>query len=137
MIEKKHNKTSHASSKKGPTREEVFAKVEATFEALIAKESTNEALEQWKEAGIPNAMTQTALNHFYKIMLEKSPPQDLVLKFIAQLAKDGAVNNVNCNEAFIKVMQTNNNTEDLAKLAASAMIEEISDLKEMADITKG
>merc|ERR1719411_739610 len=90
LIEKKHNKTSHSVSKKGPTREEVFAKVEAILDVLLNKESTNEALEQWKEASFPNAMTQTAVNHLYKVMLEKGHPKlDLVLAFIAQLAKDG------------------------------------------------
>ena len=68
FIEKKHNKTSqNAVSKKGTTREEVFAKVETILDALLSKESTNEALEQWKDASFPNAMTQTAVNHLYKV----------------------------------------------------------------------
>jgi len=140
LIEKKHNKTSHAVSKKGPTREEVFAKVEAILDVLLNKESTNEALEQWKEASFPNAMTQTAVNHLYKVMLEKGHPKlDLVLAFIAQLAKDGVVNNVNCNEAFIKMLNSNsnNNFEELAVVAASAIAEKIADFKEMAEHTKG
>merc|ERR1719367_13024 len=140
LIEKKHNKTSHAVSKKGPTREEVFAKVEAILDVLLNKESTNEALEQWKEASFPNAMTQTAVNHLYKVMLEKGHPKlDLVLAFIAQLAKDGVVNNVNCNEAFIKMLNSNsnNNFEDLAVVSASAIAEKMADLKEMAEQTKG
>ena len=145
LIEKKHNKTSHAVGKKGPTREEVFAKVEAVLDALLSKESTNEALEQWKESSFPNAMTQTAVNHLYKLMLEKTghgkeaKDLDLVLAFIAQLAKDGVVNNVNCNEAFIKMLNSNanNNFEDLAVVAASAIAEKIADFKEMAEHTKG
>ena len=142
LIEKKHNKTSHAVSKKGPTREEVFSKVEAILDALLSKESTNEALEQWKEASFPNAMTQTAVNHLYKVMLEKGRQNsnlDLVLAFVAQLAKDGVVNNVNCTEAFIKMLNNNanNNFEDLAVVAASAIAEKIADFKEMAEHTKG
>jgi len=142
LIEKKHNKTSHAVSKKGPTREEVFSKVEAILDALLSKESTNEALEQWKEASFPNAMTQTAVNHLYKVMLEKGRQNsnlDLVLAFVAQLAKDGVVNNVNCTEAFIKMLNNNanNNFEDLAVVAASAIAEKIADLKEMAEHIKG
>ena len=142
LIEKKHNKTSNATSKKGPTREEVFAKVEAILDALLTKESTNEALEQWKEATFPNAMTQTAVNHLYKVMLEKNKDKsklDLVLAFVAQLAKDGVVNNVNCNEAFIKMLNSNsnNNFEDLAVVSASAIAEKMADLKEMAEQTKG
>jgi len=142
LIEKKHKQTSNAVSKKGPTREEVFAKVEAILDALLNKESTNEALEQWKEASFPNAMTQTAVNHLYKVMLEKGRQNsnlDLVLAFIAQLAKDGVVNNVNCTEAFIKMLNSNsnNNFEDLAVVAASAIAEKIADFKEMAEHTKG
>jgi len=141
LIEKKHKQTSNAVSKKGPTRDEVFAQVEAILDALLNKESTNEALEQWKDASFPNAMTQTAVNHLYKVMLEKGghPKLDLVLAFIAQLAKDGVVNNVNCNEAFIKMLNSNsnNNFEDLAVVAASAIAEKIADFKEMAEHTKG
>jgi len=90
-------------------------------------------------------MTQTAVNHLYKLMLEKTgngkeaKDLDLVLAFIAQLAKDGVVNNVNCNEAFIKMLNSNanNNFEDLAVVAASAIAEKIADFKEMAEHTKG
>merc|ERR1712051_259535 len=143
FIEKKHNKTSQNSvSKKGTTREEVFAKVETILDALLSKESTNEALEQWKDASFPNAMTQTAVNHLYKVMLEKAKDKsnlDLVLAFVAQLAKDGVVNNVHCNEAFMKMLNSNsnNNFEDLAVVAASAIAEKIADFNEMAEQTKG
>ena len=139
LIEKKHNKTSHSVAKKGPTREEVFAKVEAVLDALLSKESTNEALEQWKEAAIPNAMTQNAVNHLYKVMMDKldEKQKSLALAFVSQLAKDGAINNVNCNEAFIKMLQNGNNNEDLSIVAASVIFSEIADLKEMAEFTRG
>merc|ERR1719362_1031471 len=143
FIEKKHNKTSQNSvSKKGTTREEVFAKVETILDALLSKESTNEALEQWKDASFPNAMTQTAVNHLYKVMLEKAKDKsnlDLVLAFVAKLAKEGVVNNVHCNEAFMKMLNSNsnNNFEDLAVVAASAIAEKIADFNEMAEQTKG
>ena len=84
------------------------------LEALVAKESTNEALEQWnKEACIPNAMTQTAVNHLYKVMLDKNLDQTLVLSFVSQLVRDdrNSINNTNCNEAFIKILNTKDNIE--------------------------
>ena len=75
-------------------------------------------------------------------MLEKAKDKsnlDLVLAFVAQLAKDGVVNNVHCNEAFMKMLNSNsnNNFEDLAVVAASAIAEKISDFNEMAEQTKG
>ena len=77
----------------------------------------------------------------YKLMLEKATGTklDLVLAFIAHLVKDRVVNNVNCNEAFIKMLNSNanNNFEDLAVVAASAIAEKIADFKEMAEHTKG
>ena len=63
----------------------------------------------------------------------------LVLAFVAQLAKEGVVNNVHCNEAFMKMLNSNsnNNFEDLAVVAASAIAEKIADFNEMAEQTKG
>ena len=140
LIEKKPHKSSHSVSKKGPTREEVFNKVEAVLEALIAKESTNEAIEQWKEASIPNAMTQTAVNHLYKVMLDKQLDQTLVLSFVSQLVQDGAINNTNCNEAFIKILNINGRDsieQDLSFIASKAIQDDILDIKELSEIVRG
>ena len=71
--EKKHqsNHNSQNANKKGPTREEVFAKIDSVVSNLLAKESTNEAIEQWKEECIPSKMTQTAVTYLFKVMIDK------------------------------------------------------------------
>lgn len=136
LIEKKHNKSSDKSNKKGPTREEVFAKVEAIFQALLAKESTNEALEMWKNASIPNAMTQNALNHLYKVMLEKDNFEN-TMDFVSQLTKQGNLSGINCNEAYLKMIQQNSMDENkMAKLGALSCHKNILDLKDLAELCR-
>ncbi len=136
---KKHNKAAAGvNAKKGATREEVFAKVEAVLESLLSKESTNEAVEQWKEAAVPNPMTQTALNHLYKAILDKGQPgNDLVLAFVSQLCKEGVISSVHCNEAFLKMIGSSHNSEDMALIACGSIVSGVSDLKEVAEATRG
>ena len=146
LIEKKPHKVHHSekAKPKGPTREEVFNKVEALLEALIAKESTNEAVEAWKEASIPVQMTQTAVNHLYKVTLDKNLDLELVLTFVSQSVKDGQINNTNCNEAFIKVLNNAKNIDtdqalelSLSKIASKAILDDIMELKELFEIVRG
>merc|ERR1739848_645779 len=85
-------------------------------------------------------MTQNAVNHLFKVMMEKldEKQKSLVLAFVAHLAKNGAINNVNCNEAFIKILQNSSNSEaDMSIVAAKVICLEIADLKEMAEFTRG
>ena len=57
---------------KGPTRDEVFARIEKILSELLQHESTNEAAEAWKEdAWLPSKMAQTAVTHLYKQLLLK------------------------------------------------------------------
>ena len=106
----------------------------------MAKESTNEALEQWnKEACIPNAMTQTAVNHLYKVMLDKNLDQSLVLTFVSQLVRDdrNSINNTNCNEAFIKILSKDTmEAEAMASIASKAVEDDIMDIRELFDIVR-
>ena len=155
LIEKKPHKSQRGdhsanhAKQKGPTREEVFSQVEALLEALTAKESTNEAIEAWKEASIPNAMTQTAINHLYKVTLDKNLALDLVLSFVSQSVRDesSSINSTHCNEAFIKLL--NNATKagssdieesletNLSKIAAKAIQDDIMDIKELFEMVRG
>jgi translation initiation factor 4G len=134
-----HNTQNLQNSKKGPTREEVFTKIDSVVTNLLAKESTNEAIEQWKEEAIPSKMTQTAVTHLFKIMIEKDPSmRELVLAFISQLTKDEVIDSMHCNEALIKLLQvSNNNNEILAEIASWSVIEGVSDLKAVGEITEG
>ena len=107
---------------------------------LVSKESTNEAVEQWKEEAIPSAMTQTAINHLYKVALEKAEVMPLILTFVGQLAKDEVINFTHCNEAFLKLLSLKkDNSEDkhMATLAAWAVENDICDLKDMSEATMG
>ena len=122
------------NSKKGPTREEVFAKIDSVVTNLLAKESTNEAIEQWKDEAIPSKMTQTAVTHLFKIMIEKEPNmRELVLAFISQLTKDEVIDPMHCNEALIKLLQvssSNNNNDVMAEIASWSVIEGVSNNKD-------
>ena len=137
--EKKHqsNQNSQNANKKGPTREEVFAKIDSVVSNLLAKESTNEAIEQWKEECIPSKMTQTAVTYLFKVMIEKEQ-RPLILAFITQLTKDEVINSTHCNEALIKLLQlnSNNNLEVMAEVASWTVNDQISDLKTVAEITE-
>ena len=138
--EKKHHQSSQNtqnSQKKGPTREEVFAKIESILNNLLAKESTNEAIEQWKDESIPSKMTQTAVTHLFKIMIEKDQ-RNLILAFVSQLTKDEVINSTHCNEAFIKLLQNSNkNINIMSEIASWTIFEDLSDLKSVAEITEG
>merc|ERR1712061_586384 len=127
------------NSKKGPTREEVFAKIDSVVTNLLAKESTNEAIEQWKDEAIPSKMTQTAVTHLFKIMIEKDPNmRELVLAFISQLTKDEVIDPMHCNEALIKLLQVSSKNNDvMAEIASWSVIEGVSDLKAVGEITEG
>ena len=116
------------NSKKGPTREEVFAKIDSVVTNLLAKESTNEAIEQWKDEAIPSKMTQTAVTHLFKIMIEKDPNmRELVLAFISQLTKDEVIDPMHCNEALIKLLQVSSKNNDvMAEIASWSVIEGVS-----------
>lgn len=120
------------NSKKGPTREEVFAKIDSVVTNLLAKESTNEAIEQWKDEAIPSKMTQTAVTHLFKIMIEKDPNmRELVLAFISQLTKDEVIDPMHCNEALIKLLQVSSKNNDvMAEIASWSVIEGVSNNKD-------
>ena len=116
---------------KGPTRDEVFAKMEAVLTELFNHRSTNESITAWKENindWLPNKMNQTALNHFYKVMLEKSAESaddensfgdnlELALALVDQLVKDDNIsfNSTHCQEALAKSINSAEAADDAAK----------------------
>jgi phosphoketolase len=118
--------------------------VSSIVDNLVAKQSTNEAVELWKEdSWLPSKMTQTAVNHLYKVMLEVTQvtDRDLIRAFVLQLTLDGAIDATNCNEAFVKLVNSNDSVvgntkmDKLAEWAAWAVSEAISDLKDLAEVT--
>ncbi len=140
------------TAQKGPTREEVFNRVTSILDDLNEKQSTNEAVESWKEnSWLPSKMTQTAVSHMFKVIFERSAEAkpdnddnensnslDLYLAFVLQLTKDNAVSNVHSKEAFVKVIGNDNvNKTTLSQVTAWMIREDIVDLKEMAEIMEG
>merc|ERR1719328_552276 len=63
-------KKSNEKKNQGPTREEVFGKVDAILEKLQENDATNEAFTSWKEIGIPDKMVNNALIHLFKQIIK-------------------------------------------------------------------
>jgi hypothetical protein len=104
-LDKGRNKDKN--KQKGPTREEVFARMEKILDDLVETQSTNEAVEAWKEDNwLPSKMNQTAVTHFYKTLLSKQAEseRELAIQFVSQLVGDGSINNMHCLEAVNKVL---------------------------------
>jgi translation initiation factor 4G len=87
----------------GPTREEVFKKIEEILVKLAETESTNEAFTTWKEADIPNKMVNNALIHFFKqvVKMSEKTTRNLALQLVDQLCESEVVTQVQCKEAIL------------------------------------
>ena len=67
---KKVDKKAAEKKNQGPTREEVFGKVDGLLAKLTDNGSTNEAFTSWKEIGIPDKMVNNALIHLFKQVIK-------------------------------------------------------------------
>jgi len=121
------------AANKGPTREEVFAKVNNIIGALLRPESGQEqqpppqeeeegssssesispldkAAASWIEDGwLPSKMTQTAVTQVYNVVLleEVATNRQLVMSLLLCLVKDkAAIDGTHCREAFTKVLNS-------------------------------
>ena len=128
---------------RGPTREEVFTKVDAIFADYLTNQNVNETVEQWKEKDwLPSKMVQTAAGHFFKSLLEKSETDKaLAYTLLEALMKDGALNKVHCYEAIAKIVSTSNleapGRSGLADIAAWSVTEKIYTLTELSNLFQG
>merc|ERR1719192_1582354 len=105
--DKQPGRNKGGNRQKGPTREEVFARIEKILGELLQHKSTNEAAEAWKEdSWLPSKMAQTAVTHLYKQLLLKESESEraLGMQFVAQLVGDGTINSTHCLEALNKVL---------------------------------
>merc|ERR1719262_851981 len=74
-------------------------------------------------------MTQTAVTHLFKIMIEKDQ-RNLILAFVSQLTKDEVINSTHCNEAFMKLLQNSNkNINIMSEITSWTIFEDLSGLK--------
>ena len=132
---------------KGPTRDEVFAKMDTILSELLEHKSTNESVESWKENNwLPSKMNQTAVTHFYKSMLVKEDQdRELALQFVSQLIKDGAINSTHTNEALSKILGQITDMEkdcgglrsNIAGAVSFSIVEGLSSMKEAAESLSG
>ena len=142
-LDAKGRKEKKAAANRGPTREEVFAKVDAIFNEYLTHQSVSEAVESWKEnEWLPSKMVQTAVSHFFKSLLEKSEAEKkLGTNFLEELMKDGTVNKVQCYEAIGKIVSSSNleapARSGLAEISAWSVEEKIYTLSELADLFHG
>eukprot|EP00095_Tigriopus_kingsejongensis_P002292 snap_masked-scaffold400_size182785-processed-gene-0.10 protein:Tk02292 transcript:snap_masked-scaffold400_size182785-processed-gene-0.10-mRNA-1 annotation:"eukaryotic translation initiation factor 4 gamma 2" len=142
-LEKGNRKDKNKGSK-GPTREEVFAKMETILDELMQHQSTNEASERWKEhQWLPTKMNQTAVTHFLKLSLAKDEAsRNLACAFIQQLVRDGTINGTHCIEGLNKILSqlseiersTPNAKTNLADVSQWFIKEKLMNLKEFSEI---
>eukprot|EP00094_Tigriopus_californicus_P009065 TCALIF_08738-PA protein Name:"Similar to Eif4g2 Eukaryotic translation initiation factor 4 gamma 2 (Mus musculus)" AED:0.08 eAED:0.04 QI:597/0.5/0.2/0.8/1/0.8/5/650/1211 len=143
-LEKGGRKEKNRAGNKGPTRDEVFAKMETILANLLEHQSTNEAAESWKENNwLPTKMNQTAVTHFLKLTLDKDEPQrELACNLMHQLVRDGTINATHCFEGISKLMSQVSEMEKsqpavknhLADVAQWLVKEKLVSLKELADM---
>jgi translation initiation factor 4G len=143
-IDAKGRKEKKAAANRGPTREEVFSKVDAILTELLAHQSVGEAVDSWKENDwLPSKMTQTGVGHLFKLVLEKSEAErQLACSFLDELLKDGAVAKVHCFEAIHKIvssggLETAALKSSLAGVAAWAVANKIYTLVELSELFHG
>jgi len=150
----KKEKSRQAAANKGPTREQLFAKVNNIVGALLTTEETSgetldAATASWTEDGwLPSKMTQTAVTQVYNVVLaeEVATNRRRVMDFLLSLIKDkAAIDATHCREAFTKVLNSadkeaskNADYEEkvskvLAELAAWKVGAKLASLDEIAD----
>ena len=151
---KEKNRQQAAAANKGPTREEVFAKVNDILDNLVRPVESDEspmdkALASWlDESWLPSKMTQTAVTQIYNKALQENSPQDRkqIREFLRQLISDkAAIDGSHCKEALIKILTSVDReaAKDeqyeakvapvLAEMAAWKVKEGFATLEEVAD----
>ena len=142
FISKKSNNTKQ-QNKMGPTREEVFGKIEAVLAKLSETGSTNEAYTAWKEGDIPNKMVNNALIHFFKqiIKMEELEHRQLALQLVEQLVMEDLVTQVHCKEGLSRLIQSHTNLETteggMVSLCMWSLVTDKVKLDEVAEMTEG
>jgi len=129
----------------GPTRDEVFGKVDCLLENLYKSDSTNEAFTGWKEADIPAKMVNNALIHLFKRILknEEAEQRKLALDLVDQLFQSELITAVQVKETLVKLVSNMESSSDsanattVAEVSAWAVLTEKLKLNEMAEITEG
>ena len=127
----------------GPTREEVFKKIEDILEKLVETESTNEAFTAWKEGDIPSKMVNNALIHFFKqvVKMEEKTTRDIALQLVEQLCDSDVVTQVHCKEGLSRLIQSYSTLETsesgMTELAVWSINSDKVKLVDVGEMTEG
>merc|ERR1719411_1791504 len=129
----------------GPTRDEVFGKVDSLLENLYKNDSTNEAFTSWKEAEIPAKMVNNALIHLFKRILKNDEAQQrqLAMDLVDQLFQSELITAVQVKETLVKLVSNIESSSDvtnhtnIAEVSAWAVLSDKLKMSEMSEITEG
>ena len=136
-----NNKKAMERKNQGPTREEVFGKIDGIMEKLAENQSTNEAFTSWKEARIPDKMVNNALIHLFKQMVKMEEPERraLVHQVVDQLATSEMVTAVQIKESLARLVDRLDEALTLptADLAAWSIASDKLKVAEVAEMTEG
>lgn len=143
IIQKPANNSKKANDKKnqGPTRDEVFGKIDAILDKLNENQSTNEAFTGWKEASIPDKMVNNALIHLFKQVVKLSLEENRTLCYqvVDQLFSSELVTAVQVKESLNRLVDRieESSTQPIAELAAWTVATDKLKLSEVAEMTEG
>merc|ERR1711953_1282636 len=127
----------------GPTRDEVFGKVDSLLENLYKSDSTNEAFTSWKEAEIPAKMVNNALIHLFKRILknDETDQRQLAMDLVDQLFQSELITALPVKETLVKLVSniesSSDNSNNIAEVSAWAVLSNKLKLSEMSEITEG
>jgi len=147
IIQKSVSNSKKQNDKKnqGPTRDEVFGKIDQILTKLGENSSTNEAFTTWKEVNIPAKMVNNALIHLFKQIIKNtsSDGRAVCLEFVDQLYSSELVTAVQVKESLARLVyniegNTDSNTvTNTAELAAWSVSTDKVKLIEVAEMTEG
>ena len=140
-----NSKKQNEKKNQGPTRDEVFGKIDQILTKLGENSSTNEAFTSWKEASIPAKMVNNALIHLFKQIIKNtsSGARDVCLEFVDQLYSSDLVTAVQVRESLARLVSNIDNTTDsnttstTAEMAAWSVSTDKVKLVEIAEMTEG
>lgn len=127
----------------GPTRDEVFGKIDQILTKLGENSATNEAFTSWKEANIPAKMVNNALIHLFKQIIKKTSSDRMAvcLEFVDQLYTSDLVTAVQVKESLARVVSNVDSNSDIttttAELSAWAVNTDKVKLVDFAEMTEG
>ena len=143
ISKKSNNKGAQDKKNQGPTREEVFNRIDGVLTKLTESGSTNEAFTAWKEADIPNKMVNNALIHLFKQVAKLADGEQRTLSFqlVDQLVSEDLVSQVHCKEGLARLVSSLPNLETaeggMVGLCVWCLTSDKVRLEELAEMTEG